>query len=107
MGGFRFLTHNFVLDQPCLGSANTDAAVQCPKVRWQHCAACQARIQACGLADEFQLQSWFIRRCTFTCSAATSKMYAAACSICETSLAGKSQLQFLVHPQVHLLCYQW
>lgn len=33
-----------------------------PKRRWQVCEACQARIEAEGLADEGELQSWFIRR---------------------------------------------
>ncbi len=35
---------------------------ECPKERWRHCPKCQARIKAEGLADEDQLQSWFIRR---------------------------------------------
>lgn len=36
--------------------------MQCPKVRWQRCKLCQQRIRKEGLADEFQLQSWFIQR---------------------------------------------
>lgn len=35
---------------------------ECPKVRWEVCPDCQARIKAEGLADEHELQSWFIRR---------------------------------------------
>ncbi|MCY4145299.1 MAG: beta-N-acetylhexosaminidase [Chloroflexi bacterium] len=35
---------------------------EAPKDRWKACQACQARIQAEGLADERELQSWFIRR---------------------------------------------
>ena len=35
---------------------------EAPKARWEKCPACQARIQAEGLADEHELQSWFIRR---------------------------------------------
>ena len=35
---------------------------EAPKVRWEACPACQARIQAEGLADEHELQSWFIRQ---------------------------------------------
>lgn len=35
---------------------------EAPKARWEVCPACQARIQAEGLADEHELQSWFIRR---------------------------------------------
>ncbi len=35
---------------------------ECPKDRWQQCAKCQARIQAEGLANEDELQSWFIAR---------------------------------------------
>ena len=33
-----------------------------PKDRWRECARCQARIRAEGLADEDELQSWFIAR---------------------------------------------
>ena len=35
---------------------------ECPKVRWKECPKCQARISEEGLADEHELQSWFIRR---------------------------------------------
>jgi hexosaminidase len=35
---------------------------ECPKTRWKECPKCQARIQAEGLADEYELQSYFIRR---------------------------------------------
>lgn len=35
---------------------------ECPKTRWKACAKCQARIKAEGLADEHELQSWFVRR---------------------------------------------
>lgn len=35
---------------------------EAPKERWRSCPKCQARIQAEGLADEDELQSWFIRR---------------------------------------------
>ncbi len=35
---------------------------ECPKTRWSACAACQARMQAEGLADEHALQSYFIQR---------------------------------------------
>ena len=35
---------------------------EAPKDRWRACPKCQARIQAEGLADEDELQSWFIRR---------------------------------------------
>ncbi len=37
-------------------------ADEAPKARWENCPACQARIKAEGLADEHELQSWFIRR---------------------------------------------
>ena len=40
----------------------TDAVLQCPKVRWRQCEACQRRIQEEGLEDEFHLQSWFVGR---------------------------------------------
>ena len=36
--------------------------MQCPKVRWRQCEACQQRIQEEGLEDEFHLQSWFVGR---------------------------------------------
>ena len=35
---------------------------EAPKARWKECPDCQARIKAEGLADEFELQSWFIRQ---------------------------------------------
>ncbi len=35
---------------------------EAPKERWRNCPKCQARIKAEGLADEDELQSWFIRR---------------------------------------------
>jgi len=35
---------------------------ECPKARWKACAKCQARIKAEGLANEDELQSYFIRR---------------------------------------------
>ena len=55
-------------------------------MRWQHCKACQARIQAQGLADEFQLQSWFIRRiCAFL--AASGKHFIGWDEILEGGLA--------------------
>ena len=34
---------------------------EAPKPRWEFAPACQARIKAEGLADEHELQSWFIR----------------------------------------------
>jgi hexosaminidase len=33
---------------------------ECPKTRWKSCTKCQARIKKEGLADEHELQSWFI-----------------------------------------------
>ncbi len=35
---------------------------ECPKVRWEKCPKCQARIKALGLKDEHALQSYFIQR---------------------------------------------
>lgn len=35
---------------------------ECPKDRWKACPKCQARIKAEGLADEAELQSYFVRR---------------------------------------------
>ena len=34
---------------------------ECPKTRWKNCPKCQARIQSEKLADEDELQSWFVR----------------------------------------------
>ncbi len=35
---------------------------ECPKMRWEKCEKCQARIEEEGLADEHELQSYFIKR---------------------------------------------
>ena len=35
---------------------------EAPKTRWRSCPHCQARIKAEGLADEDELQSWFVRQ---------------------------------------------
>ncbi len=35
---------------------------ECPKIRWQSCPKCQTAIQREGLADEHELQSYFIQR---------------------------------------------
>ncbi len=35
---------------------------ECPKTRWMECPDCQERIATEGLADEYELQSYFIRR---------------------------------------------
>lgn len=35
---------------------------ECPKTRWRECARCQARIRELGLANEAELQSWFVSR---------------------------------------------
>jgi len=35
---------------------------ECPKTRWKACPKCQARIKAEGLANEHELQSYFIKR---------------------------------------------
>ncbi|MBX2945299.1 MAG: beta-N-acetylhexosaminidase [Cyclobacteriaceae bacterium] len=35
---------------------------ECPKVRWQACPLCQERMKAEALADEHELQSYFIQR---------------------------------------------
>ncbi len=37
-------------------------ADECPKVRWEVCPDCQERIKAEGLENEYELQSWFVRR---------------------------------------------
>ena len=35
---------------------------ECPKARWKKCRKCQARIRAEKLADEHELQSYFVKR---------------------------------------------
>jgi hexosaminidase len=35
---------------------------ECPKDRWKECPDCQKRIRDEGLADEHELQSWFVKR---------------------------------------------
>jgi hexosaminidase len=35
---------------------------ECPKERWKHCAACQARMKEEGLKNEHELQAWFVGR---------------------------------------------
>lgn len=35
---------------------------ECPKVRWEKCPKCQARIKAEKLKNEFELQSYFVQR---------------------------------------------
>lgn len=35
---------------------------ECPKTRWSSCARCQERMRVEGLADESELQSWFMGR---------------------------------------------
>lgn len=35
---------------------------ECPKVAWKKCPVCQARIKELGLKDEYELQSYFIKR---------------------------------------------
>ena len=35
---------------------------ECPKARWKECQRCQKRIKDENLRDEFELQSWFVRR---------------------------------------------
>ena len=35
---------------------------ECPKVRWKTCPKCQERIKTEGLTDEYELQSYFVRR---------------------------------------------
>jgi len=35
---------------------------ECPKIRWESCPRCQARMKEEGLKDENELQSYFIRR---------------------------------------------
>lgn len=35
---------------------------ECPKVRWEHCHACQERMKAENLKNEHELQSYFVKR---------------------------------------------
>jgi len=60
---FEFVTG--VLDEVCAlfpGEYVHIGGDECPKDRWKACAKCQSRMKAEGLKDEFELQSYFIRR---------------------------------------------
>ncbi|HLB01178.1 MAG TPA: family 20 glycosylhydrolase, partial [Bacteroidota bacterium] len=60
---FAFLEN--VLDEVCDLFPGTYIHIggdECPKTRWKACPRCQARLSEEGLADEYELQSWFIRR---------------------------------------------
>jgi len=60
---FTFLEN--VLDEVCElfpGRYIHIGGDECPKTRWKSCPRCQALIKKEGLADEHELQSWFIRR---------------------------------------------
>jgi len=60
---FTFLEN--VLDEVCAlfpGRYIHIGGDECPKTRWKECANCQALMKKEGLADEHELQSWFIRR---------------------------------------------
>ncbi len=60
---FSFLKD--VLDEVCDLFPSTYIHIggdECPKDAWKQCAACQKRISDEGLADEHQLQSYFIQR---------------------------------------------
>ena len=47
---------------PVVNALRGRCCLQCPKVRWRQCEACQQRIREEGLEDEFHLQSWFVGR---------------------------------------------
>jgi len=60
---FKFLEN--VLDEVCELFPSKFIHIggdECPKDEWKKCPACQKRIKDNGLADEHQLQSYFIRR---------------------------------------------
>ncbi len=60
---FKFLEN--VLDEVCEMFPSKYIHIggdECPKIEWEKCAACQKRIKDEGLADEHQLQSYFIQR---------------------------------------------
>ena len=60
---FEFVTG--VLDEVCAlfpGDYIHIGGDECPKERWKACAKCQSRMKAEGLKDEYELQSYFIRR---------------------------------------------
>ena len=60
---FQFLED--VIDEVCELFPSTYIHIggdECPKDAWKECPACQNRIKNEGLADEHELQSYFIRR---------------------------------------------
>lgn len=60
---FTFLQH--VLDEVIELFPGTYIHIggdECPKTRWAECPVCQETIRSNGLADEHELQSWFIQR---------------------------------------------
>jgi len=60
---FKFLEN--VMDEVCELFPSTYIHIggdECPKVAWKTCPDCQKRIKDEGLADEHQLQSYFIKR---------------------------------------------
>lgn len=65
---------------------------ECPKTRWKACAKCQARIRREGLADEHELQSYFIRRIA-TFLAARNKRLIGWDEILEGGLAPDATVQ--------------
>ncbi|MBL7775473.1 MAG: family 20 glycosylhydrolase, partial [Saprospiraceae bacterium] len=60
---FTFISD--VLDEVCAlfpGQYVHIGGDECPKDRWKTCSKCQKRMQAEGLKDEHELQSYFIKR---------------------------------------------
>jgi len=60
-----FLFLSDVIDEVCALFPSSYIHVggdECPKDAWKECPACQKRIKDEGLADEHELQSYFIRR---------------------------------------------
>lgn len=61
---FEFLEN--VIDEVCELFPNSPyihiGGDECPKTRWETCPKCQLRIKEEGLADEHELQSYFIQR---------------------------------------------
>jgi hexosaminidase len=61
---FEFLEK--VIDEVCEMFPNSPyihiGGDECPKTRWENCPKCQQRIKTEGLADEHELQSYFVQR---------------------------------------------
>ena len=79
--------------------------LQCPKTRWRSCSACQQRMSEQELEDEYELQSWFIRRIN-RFLAAQGKQLIGWDEILEGGLAeGACVMSWRVRTAMQALCF--